>query len=486
MFQSRLLAAAAISALLVSCSSGGGGGSTGGGTPAPTPTPTPAPTPTPTPTGCTLRERQDWAAAQINEWYLFPETLAALPNPAPYSSVSDYVDSLTATARSQGKDRYFTYLTSIKEENAYYNSGSTAGFGIRLKIEGDSVWLLDVFDGSPAAATKMERGSQILEIGSTPSTMRNVADILKAEGEQGITDALGPSDPGVARTIRYSWNVRNSAVTETATLTKADYAIEPVSSRFGVQILEADGGDPIGYVNLRTFISTANPQLRAAFGQFRARGINKVIIDLRYNGGGLISVAQLVGDLLGGGRAASDVQNYTTFRPSKAAYDETRRFQSEANAIAPMRVAFIVTGASASASELVVNSMTPWMRENSAIIGSNTYGKPVGQIAMDRTSCDDRLRIVALATQNADRQGDYYQGLAGKTGASCAAIDDRTAPMGDPAEQSTQRAIWFLRGTHIANNCPAIEPVSRAMARGSELGQPLRATTAQRENPGLF
>ena len=84
-------------------------------------TATPAPTPAPTPAasnGCSLRERQQWAADQLREWYLFPDTLPAAISPASYATVSDYIDALTATARAQRKDRYFTYITSIAEENA--------------------------------------------------------------------------------------------------------------------------------------------------------------------------------------------------------------------------------------------------------------------------------------------------------------------------------------------------------------------------------
>ena len=130
----------ALIALSLSACSGGGGGSGsvagGGGSPG-SATPTPTTTPTPTVAGCTLRERQDWAAAQLNEWYLFPETLPASLDPTPYASVGAYVDALTATARAQGRDRYFTYVTSIAEENAYYNSGSSAGFGFRLYLDGN-------------------------------------------------------------------------------------------------------------------------------------------------------------------------------------------------------------------------------------------------------------------------------------------------------------------------------------------------------------
>ena len=118
----RLTAMTAILALLSGCGGGGSTGSIGGGGGGGT-----GAAPTPTPTGtCSLRARQDWVAAQMNEWYLFPDTLPAALNPAAYATVQDYIDALTATARAQRKDRYFTYITSIAEENAYYASGSSA------------------------------------------------------------------------------------------------------------------------------------------------------------------------------------------------------------------------------------------------------------------------------------------------------------------------------------------------------------------------
>src|SRR3546814_19645604 len=58
-----------------------------------------------------------------------------------------------------------------------------------------------------------------------------------------------------------------------------------------------------GYLNLRTFIASADGQLTNAFADFRAQGVTDIIIDFRYNGGGLVSTANLMGDLLGAGRA---------------------------------------------------------------------------------------------------------------------------------------------------------------------------------------
>lgn len=457
---------------IVSLPSGGGGGST----------------PTPTGTTCSLQNRQNWASELLDEWYLFPETLPGSLSPTPYATVQDYIDALTATARSQGRDRYFTYITSIAEENAFLNSGATAGFGIRLSYDSSAsrVYILDAFEGAPALAAGIDRGAELLAIGTSSSNLQTVASLFAQGGASAVSNALGPSTAGTSRVLRF----RNAAGVETTTtVSKADYAIQPVSPRFGVQIID-NGGTRTGYVNLRTFIDSAEQQLRDAFQQFRNAGVTELVIDLRYNGGGLVRTAELFADLLGRDRFTNEVQGVTRFRASKSANNETRNFQSQPQSIAPTRVAFITTGASASASELVINAMIPYLDADMALVGSNTFGKPVGQIGLDRTACDDRLRIVAFATENADGNANYFDGLASSLTNSCQAADDISLPLGDPSEASTARALGFLSGaacTPISSaSTGTIAGQRQALTLPRQLLMPARPTPAQREVPGSF
>lgn len=478
MTRAPLTSLLALSVILSGCGGSGGGGS------APvvaTTGPSGAPAPS---AGCTLRDRQDWAAAQLREWYLFPETLPASLDPATYTSVQAYVDALTATARGQRRDRNFTYVTSIAQENAFYASGSSAGFGIRLSTDGAAgrVFVAEAFEGAPALAQGIDRGTEILAIGTNAGDLRTVRSIITAEGGGGVTAALGPNTAGVTRVLR----VTDGAGQRDVTVSKADYALAPVSERYGARIIE-DGGRQVGYVNLRTFISTADAPLRNAFATFRARNVTDVIIDVRYNGGGLVSIAELVGDLLGRARTGSEALNYTTYRPEKASRNSTRLFQPRAESIAPTRVAFIGTAATASASELIVNDQIPYLRANAALIGTNTFGKPVGQIAVDRAACDDRLRIVAFATQNAARQGNYFDGLATVVEASCQAADDLGRPLGDPAEGSVRAALDFIAGRPCNRISVGDAGTLSTRSEGKrELLTPANPDTAQREVPGLF
>jgi carboxyl-terminal processing protease len=340
------------------------------------------------------------------------------------------------------RDRFFTYLTSIEDEDAYYDSGASAGFGFRLSTDTTQrrVIVSEAFESTPALSSGIDRGTEILAIGTTTATLRTVSDIIATDGAAGVTNALGASTAGVSRAFRVS----DAAGTRTLTMAKADYDLTPVSSRYGAKVID-DGGRKVGYVNLRTFISTADPALRNAFADFRAQGITNIIVDLRYNGGGLVSIAELFGDLLGRDRFTSDVMSYTVYRPEKSAENETRTFRPQPQSVAPNRIAFIGTGGTASASELVINAFIPYLHTRAALIGTNTYGKPVGQIALDRAACDDRLRVIAFATQNSARQGDYYDGLATKVEASCQASDDltrrsRTAKCASPRRRRPRRS----------------------------------------------
>lgn len=470
----------ALVAMLASCGDGGGGAAIAV-TPTPTPTATPTPTPTPTTAGCSLRERQDWAASLINEWYLFPSLLASATNPASYSTVETYIDALVAPARAQSRDRFFTYITSIAEENAFFDSGSSAGFGIRLSYDSTNrrLFVMEAFEGAPALAAGLDRGTEITAIGTSAGSMQTVTALFAAGGSQAVSDALGPSTAGTTRVLRL---ITNGATSE-VTVTKAVYNLTPVSSRYGAKVL-LDGTKKVGYLNLRTFIDTADPALRSAFANFKAQGVTELIIDLRYNGGGLVSIAEL----MGGGRAGQTFA-HTTFRPEKASQnDRQKTFFTQSETIAPTKIAYIGASGTASASELVMNSMRPYLGTSQALVGTNTFGKPVGQIGLDRSLCDDRLRVVAFKSENSLRQGDYFTGLASVMERTCQATDEFAKPLGDANEASTKAALDFLGG----RACTAITGLTASAERQAvsreafQLLTPDAPSPAQRETPGLF
>lgn len=428
---------------------------------------------------CSYASRAQWVRDTMNEWYLFPELLDLSVNAASFTDIQAYIDALVAPARAQSKDRYFSYITSIAEENALIRTGANAGFGIRLSYDttANRVYVMEAFETAPGFGAGMDRGTELLTIDG-----KSVASLMASGGSTAVSDALGPTEAGVTRTIGF----RTVEGTElTATIAKAEYSLDPISDRYGVKILD-DGTGPVGYVNLRTFIvQDADNQLRAAFQQFKSAGIAKVILDFRYNGGGLVSVAKLLGDLMAADKVGQ-VFARTTLRPSKASENKTDLFAAQPQAIAAMKVAVIGRQGTASASELVANAFIPYLGANLALVGANTYGKPVGQYAFDRSACDDRLRAVAFRTVNRDGAGDYYTGLASVMPRTCAATDNFTRQLGDPAENSVSVALDFLAG----RLCVPIDGAAPLGAEGGveryQLLRPRNPNAAQRDNPALF
>jgi C-terminal processing protease CtpA/Prc len=226
------------------------------------------------------------------------------PHPDSFTTVQAYLDALVAPARALGRDRFYTRLSSIAEDPESPETGSGAAFGVRLStnVEARTVFIFEAFEGAPALAAGIDRGTEILAIGTSSADLRTVDAIITAEGSSGITAALGPDTAGTARLLR----VRDpNGTTREVTLTKANFTISPVSSRYGARIFD-DGGKKVGYVNLRSFIDPAEPPLRNAFAQFKAQGISEVIVDLRYNGGGTSAGADLMTNLLLGQRTPAE------------------------------------------------------------------------------------------------------------------------------------------------------------------------------------
>ena len=470
--------------LVAALSACGGGGSSSAGPIAGGGGATPTPSPTPTTAACSLANRQQFVRDVLNEWYLFPAELDTSVNAANFTDVQGYIDALVAPARANSKDRFFTYITSIAEENAFFASGSSAGFGIRLGYDtgANRVFVIEAFESGPAFPFGFDRGVELLSVGTSASNLQTISSLMASGGPQAVINALGESTAGLTRVF----SIRDvGGATRQVSVSKADFSIDPVSDRYGARIIN-DGGKQVGYINLRTFISSADPDLRTAFSNFRAQGVTEVIVDFRYNGGGLVSIAELMGDLLGGGNVGQ-VYSRTTLRASKSSQNETDLFGSQPQSIAATKIAFIGRGGTASASELVTNAFIPYLGNNMALVGANTFGKPVGQFGFDLAACDDRLRAVTFRTENASGQGDYYTGLASVVPNTCRASDDISAQLGDPAEASIAAALDFLAGracTPIAGT-PGVQG-AQAVAPARTLLQPDIPTPAQREVPGLF
>ncbi len=462
-FRQPLLTAAAalVTAALAACGGGGGGGIASGG-------------------ACSVTNQKQFVLDAAREWYLFQNLLPASVSIGDYATAQDLLDALTATARAQGKDRFFSFLTTPQADSSFFQEGQFIGFGFRTSIQGNRLFLPDVFEASPAADGGLTRGVEITAVDSGTGFV-SMATILATDPN--LEQAFGPATAGIQRGLRF---LRLNGQQVEITLSKRLVTILPVPTAGGTAILAlpSNSSVQVGYIHLRTFISTATTPLRNAFAQFRAQGIQNIIVDFRSNGGGLVSVAEFIGDLNGANRNAADVFSNMRFNAAKASNDSVRRFIAQPQSVAPVRIAFITTAGTASASELVINSMKPWVEV--AIVGEDTFGKPVGQSAFDMNGCDLRLRLIAFKVTNANDEGDYFDGLASTLAFACAATDDYSRTPGDPLEDSTAEALNWLGTGACGQIISALAPgpqLTRLPARIPMLRTP---TPAQAYLPGLY
>jgi C-terminal processing protease CtpA/Prc len=435
---------------------------------------------------CTADLEKAHVLSFTRDWYLYQDLLPATVDPAAFDTADALLAALTAEARSRDMDRGWSFLASLSQSRAFNTTGASAGFGIQF-MQPDAgaarLFLSDVYEDAPAFEAGFARGDEILAIGRSAAALVPLATLLADAAAW--ADAIGPSTPGVTRTFR----VRTAAGVEaTRTMTKREYALRPVPPH---RLLPLPSGGQAGYVALRTFIGTADAQLRQAFAAFQAAGVTRVIVDLRYNGGGLVSTATTLASLASAGRANQPMFRFD-FNDNHPEEDQDVPFRAETSAIAATRIAFITTGGSASASELVPNVLEPYLHDQVALVGGRTYGKPVGQVPWDLEACDLAFYLVSFRLANAEGEGDYFTGLPDESGRFvgplCEAADDLARPLGDPAEASTAAALHFLDTGACPAPAPAALAASPLRVRPGAATFPADAepTYVQRWIPGVY
>lgn len=401
---------------------------------------------------CTVALQKQAVANLMQEWYLFNDEVEqqqkyAGLDPSQFATPEELLEFLLY--RSDRFDRDFSFITTPQVDQQFFGNGQFVGFGFGSKFADSpmntDLRLTQIIAGSPAEAAGLARGQQILTIDG-----RTIAEIEQAEG---LSSALGPSDLG----IMLSFRVRRSDGSEfDADIAKALVTLDPVPQATTFTA----GARTVGYLDFRTFVSTADARLRQAFAQFQAAGVTALIVDLRYNGGGLVSTAQLLTDLIGGFIADGQVQARTLYNSAKSALNRTTVFQTQANSLTLLnQVVFITTGSSASASELVINALEP--HSVVGLVGAPTFGKPIGQGALNFCGGQYLLRAVTFETVNSLGAGQFYDGLP----VDCPAADELERDLGDPLEASLASAMGLVEN----GSCPIGAAVSKPAVAYAEL-----------------
>ncbi|MES2952708.1 MAG: S41 family peptidase [Pseudomonadota bacterium] len=467
--------------LLVACGGGGGGGA-----------PAPAaitPTPVTSDTGATalasaaslaqqcaaprtgtadrqgsIDTEKSWVRSFMDETYLWYKDIP-VANAANFTlanhgnSVSQTLDAYfqalkTKNLTASGKlvDQFSFTLSTVDLLNL--QSGVASGYGFRRSATSSGtvprvLRVLYVEQGSPAHLGGVLRGDTITSVDGVDINDTTAAGIAT------LNAGLAPTVSG--KTTSFGLLAAGANAPRVVTITSSQsIAVTPVA----LSKVIIDGANTVGYLVLNSFgVVSAEKQLVDAVTLFKNAHVNELVVDLRYNGGGYLDLANELAWMMGDtGLAGKTFEKLTcndknplSFCNTTSAFHQTTLgFSAAPGQALPQlglkRVFVLTSGSTCSASESVINGLTPFMQV--VRIGNTTCGKPYGFSYKD--NCGTSYAAMQFKGVNAQGFGDYADGFA----PSCAVADDLTRERGDTAEAMLGGALTYMR----TGACPV--PVS--------------------------
>lgn len=429
----------------------------------------------PAPPNSTNRAINGWILDEMQFWYLWNTEIPANPDkdldpPAFFASLLYHEDRF-----SWIEDDYEELINSLQGINM------EAGYEFVLYRESETnnnviAQVLYIKPGSPAASTDLKRGDIITHVNNQQLTLANYQSIIGQLSEN--------------HTIRYrpldlSGDDPIFREEKTLSLTVVEFAENP---NFLSEVYTV-GDRKIGYYVYNFFATgtTAAPEvyaqeMDAVFADFKAQGITDLILDLRFNNGGSESAARDLASYIAIGvdentvfarREYNDLVEAAILNDPQLGEDFlVTEYAVKANNIGNLltggRVYVLTSSRTASASELVINSLKPFM--DVFLIGDVTYGKNVGSISLQDTqnpSNDWGMQPIVVKVYNSLNQSDYSNGFI----PNLENLDNNLIiyPLGDMNETMLNQAITHITGAGTTGRIGPVESAGRREALGNSL-----------------
>lgn len=351
----------------------------------------------------------------------------------------------------------FSFMTDdyIALEKRFQGTSKTSGMNYGLayypndasKILG---YIRYVLPNTSAADKGLERGMIFNKIDGQQMTLNNYTTLLSPDN---FTIHLAELDE----------NDNVNDLDQTVALTQTEYTANPV---FVTKTLDANG-IKVGYLMYNSFIKDFDEELNSAFGDFLAEGIDELILDLRYNGGGSVETAVDLSSMITG-QYEGDIFSKQQWNTSYQAYFEEKypenlvdRFNTKIstgaaiNSLNLEKVYIIAGPSSASASELVINGLDAYI--DVIHVGGNTVGKFQASVTLydasdfskAKANPDHKYAIQPLVYKSANAIGtsDYVDGL--EPDVRIKEYVSEYGPLGDPNEPLLAAALAHISGNKI-------------------------------------
>lgn len=419
----------------------------------------------------TTQDENNWLRSWSNELYLWYDEIED-QDPAGFTTPAyfDLMKTNATTSSGAPKDK-FHFTIPTDEWIAQSQSGISAGYGAEFAVLAGTppreVAVAFANPGTPAAGQNLSRGARVLSVDGVDMVNGTDTDTLNA--------GLFPSDVGETHT--FVVQDLGATSTRTITMTSAQVTEDPVQFD---QLINTPSG-PVGYLFFSAHIATAEAELVAAMSNFASAGVTEMIVDLRYNRGGFLDIANELAFMVAGGAASGQVfdeiqfnDKHTVTNPVTGAaltptrfHEVTQDFSGPAGQPLPTlnlsRLFVLTTADTCSASEAIINGLRG-IGVEVVLIGETTCGKPYGFYAFD--NCGTSYFSIQFRGVNAQNFGDYSDGFSPEVGAriqgttvpGCYVEDDYDNALGDPAEAQLAAALGYI----ATSACPASSSGSAA------------------------
>lgn len=436
-------------------------------------------------------DENDWLRSWSNELYLWYDEIVD-EDPEAYDTPEyfDLMRTFETTPSGRDKDQaHFTFDTEAWQ--ALSQSGTSVEYGARIVLLSTTVpreaAIAYVVPGSPADTAGVVRGDRILEVDGV--------DLINSEDPDPLNDGLFPESVGESHTFLIE---SVGGATRTVTLSAASVIEDPVPVS---QVINTPSG-PVGYLVFTTHIETAEQRLFNEFQTFSAAGITDLILDLRYNGGGLLDIANeaafmVAGTAAAGGRTFEEIvfnDKHPSTNPVTGAALVPRAFHQVAQGFSvPQgtslpsvnlpRLFVLTTEDTCSASEAIINGLIG-IDLQVILIGTDTCGKPFGSYPTD--NCGTTYFTLQFQGINAKGFGEYADGFIPTEVPvedyeilGCQIPDDYTRALGDQAEGQLAAALTYID----TGACPVGTTSLQNKSVGISQGAGVRSNQSQALSP---
>ncbi len=339
---------------------------------------------------------KDSALLYARDIYLWYNQIPSTFNAQSYSDPNKIMEAIRAYSQEPGftapVDRWSFAMKQQDWDNI--SSGISGDFGLNIFFRAsDDLRVKLVEKESPAGKAGIRRGWRITKVNGNANITTSNTDYLL---------------PNIFKSNSTSFTFQKpDGTTADITLNGATYQEHPII----LDSIYTTSTAKVGYLSFNSFLGDTTEiynNFQRIFNRFSSAGVQEVIVDLRYNGGGYVTVQEKLANYLVNASGNGNIMMTQKYNDKYTQFNTTTRFK-KLGALNISRVFFIVSNNTASASELLINNLRPYM-EVKLVGPSNTYGKPVGFFPIPVG--DWYAFPVSFRTINKNGEGNYFNGIS--------------------------------------------------------------------------